>query len=229
MAGTTVGAVHRRLRGRVGAGAGAAAAVLVLAACGGDDGGGSLEDVELQAGEGGMMPPVAPEGSEGTEALDVDGVSIEAPEDWEVQNEGGTLCLTPPGQPACAYGSIQLSTGAADQHPQNWPLQGEAFSDDDGWADNTDSCRSLNTAASGNIDVESAELTNPGEFATHADDLKSHHSVWNVSCVNGDEFEVRMWFLPVSDVLLYVWSADPQHDQLYDEVAASMDTTGHNS
>lgn len=225
MAGTTGGAAHGRLRGRVGLGAGAAAAVLALSACGG--GGESLEDVELQAGEGGMMPPVAPAGEEGTTTVDVDGVSMEVPEDWEVQNEGGELCLTPPGQPACAYGSLQLLTGAADQHPQNWPLEGEDFAADDGWASNTDSCRSLNTAASGNIDVEGAELTNPGEFFVHADDLKSHHAVWDVSCVNGDSFEVRMWFLPVSDVLLYVWSADPQHDEVYARAAESMDTTAH--
>ena len=36
-----------------------------------------------------------------------------------------------------------------------------------------------------------------------------------------------MWFLPESDVMLYVWSVDAQYDALYDEIAASMDTTAY--
>ena len=220
MAGTTEGTVRGRWRTRAGVGAAAAVALLTVGACG------QVEEIELERGEGGMMPPVAPPEPEGFSTEEIGGVTIEIPEDWEAQEEGGTLCVTPPGQSSCAYGSIQLTPGAADRHPDDWPSKGDAFFEDDGWADNTDNCRSLNTAASGNIGTSEAELTY-SDLMEHADDLKSNHSVWNVTCANDDSFEVRMWFLPISDVLLYVWSVDAQYDQVYDEIARSMDTTDH--
>lgn len=222
MAGTTDGIVRGRWRTRAAVGAAAAAVLLTAGACG------QAEEIELERGEGGMMPPVAPPDPEGFSTVEIDGVSIDVPEDWEVQEEGGTLCVIPPGQSDCSYGSIQLTPNAADQHPNDWPAEGEAQFEEDGWADATDNCRSLNTAASGNIGVSGAELTY-SELMEHADGLKSNHSVWNVSCVNDDSFEVRMWFLPISDVLLYVWSVDAQYDQVYDEVAQSMDTTDYQS
>ncbi|MBR8744812.1 hypothetical protein [Nocardiopsis sp. MG754419] len=225
MAGAT-DQVRRRVRRGGRAAAVATMALLTLGACGS----GSPEEVELERGESGMMPAIDPPGPEGYEAVEVAGVSIEAPEDWEIQNEGGRACLTPPGQSACAYGSVELVPRQAAGHPDGWPKKDDAFHDDNGWADDTDGCRSLNTAASGNIGVESADLASEtGNVFEHADGLKSHHSIWDVTCANGDSFEVRMWFLPESDVLLYVWSVDAQYDALYDEIAASMDTTEYRS
>ncbi|GAA1072514.1 MAG: hypothetical protein JK586_12340 [Nocardiopsis sp. BM-2018] len=220
MARTTGEVRHRAGSGRVLAVS--AVALLALSACAGESAG----EIELERGESGMMPAIEPPGPEGFDSAEVGGVSIDAPDGWEVQNEGGQLCMTPPGQSACAYGSVQLVPKQAANHPQDWPKKGDAFYDDDGWADNTDSCRSLNTAASGNIGVDKATLTSDhGQIFEHADGLKSHHSVWSVTCDNDDTFEVRMWFLPESDVMLYVWSADAQYSAVYDEIAASMDTT----
>ncbi|MET9713568.1 hypothetical protein ACFW3Z_21825 [Nocardiopsis alba] len=213
-----------RLRVRTGgrAVAVAAAALLTLGACSS----GGADEISLERGESGMLPAVEPPGPEGFDNVDVAGVKIDAPDDWEVQNEGGQLCLTPPGQSACAYGSVRLVPEQAEKHPQSWPKKDDAFYDDDGWADDTSSCRSLNTAASGNIGVDKATLTSDnGQVFEHADGLKSHHSVWSVTCDNEDTFEVRMWFLPESDVLLYVWSVDAQYSSVYDEIAASMDST----
>ena len=188
MMGTTGRIVRGRWRTRVGVGAAAAAVLLTAGACG------QAEEIELERGEGGMMPPVAPPEPEGFDTVEISGVSIEIPDGWEAQEENDSLCVTPPGQSDCAYGAIQLIPEAADRHPDDWPSKGDAFFDDDGWAGDTDSCRSLNTASSGNIGVSD---------------------------------EVRMWFLPISDILLYVWSVDAQYDQVYDEIAQSMDTTDH--
>ncbi|WP_460776873.1 hypothetical protein [Nocardiopsis nanhaiensis] len=224
MAGTTDKVRQRARSGRVIATAAAAVALLAVGACSAEASG----EAELERGESGMMPAIEPPGPEGFDSADVAGITIDTPEDWEIQNEGGELCMTPPGQSACAYGSIQLVPEQAANHPEDWPKEDDAFYDADGWADNTDSCRSLNTAASGNIGVDDAQLTSGhGNVFEHADGLKSHHSVWDVTCDNDDTFEVRMWFLPESDVLLYVWSADAQHSAVYEEIAASMDTTAY--
>jgi hypothetical protein len=217
---------RRRVRvARVGTGtAAAAAALLLLAACSGGGGSGA----ELQLGESGPLPAAEPPAPEEFADQSIEGVSVKVPEGWGTQNEGGVLCVSPPGQEACGYGSVQLTPHAAEKHPQGWPGKDESFTKDDGWAADTGSCRSLNTAASGGIGVEGAELK-VSDFADHADGLTSHHSVWNVTCVNDDTFEVRMWFLPLSDVLLYVWSADSQYSAVYDEIALSMDTTEYRS
>ncbi|MEU3020527.1 MULTISPECIES: hypothetical protein [unclassified Nocardiopsis] len=225
MAGTTDLVRHRRRGGRVAAVA--AAALLALTACGSDE---ATGEIELERGESGMMPAIEPPGPEGFGSADVMGVRIDTPDDWDVQNDGAQLCMTPPGQSSCAYGSIQLVPKQADKHPQGWPKKDESFNDDNGWADDTDSCRSLNTAASGNIGVSGASLqTGAGSVFEHADERKSHYSIWSVTCDNNDTFEVRMWFLPESDVLLYVWSVDAQYSAVYDEIAASMDTTEYRS
>ncbi|MFD6952572.1 hypothetical protein A6A08_26195 [Nocardiopsis sp. TSRI0078] len=215
---------RRRARGaRAATGTAAAgAALLLLAACSGGGGG----EVELERGESGILPAAEPPAPEEFGTENIEGVSIKVPDGWETQSEGGTLCVSPPGQTACAYGSVQLTPHAAGRHPQEWPAKGEAYKKDDGWAADTGSCRSLNTAASGGIGVEEAKLK-VSDFTEHADGLKSHHSVWEVACANDDTFEVRMWFLPISDVLLYVWSADSQYSSVYDEIALSMDTTGY--
>lgn len=217
---------HRARGARVGAAtAVAASALLLLGAC---SGGADDAAAELERGESGMVPAVDPPGPEGFGSENVEGVTIDVPDGWDVSNEGGTLCVSPPGQAACAYGSVQLTPRAAQNHPQEWPLKGDAHSKADGWADTADRCRSLNTAASGDIGIKGAELR-VSDFTEHADTLKSHHSVWDVTCANDDTFEVRMWFLPTSDVLLYVWSADSQHSAVYDQIAASMDTTEYRS
>ncbi|MEE2052544.1 hypothetical protein [Nocardiopsis tropica] len=219
---------HRARGVRAGAGtAVAASALLLLGACsGGAEEAGTA--IELERGESGMVPAAEPPGPEGFTPQTVEGITIDVPDGWDVQNQGGTLCASPPGQAACAYGSVQLTAHAAENHPQEWPSRGGAHSKADGWADNTDRCRSLNTAASGDIGIKDAELR-VSDFTEHADTLKSHHSVWDVTCANDDTFEVRMWFLPTSDVLLYVWSADSQHSAVYDQMAASMDTTEYRS
>ena len=217
-----------RTRGVRAAGAAAAAvSVLLLSACSGgpDEGGG--EETALEPGASGIVPAVEPAGPEGFTPQTFDGIEIDMPEGWEVRDEGGSLCATPPGQDACAYGSIRLTPRAAATDPGEWPRKGDAHSKDDGWAADTGSCRSLNTAASGGIGVSGADLA-VSDFTEHANGLKSHHSVWRVTCANDDTFEVRMWFLPISDVLLYVWSADSQYSAVYDQVAASMNTDGHN-
>ncbi|WP_444962683.1 hypothetical protein [Nocardiopsis sp. M1B1] len=215
---------RRRARAaRVGTGTvAAAAALLLLSACSGGS------EAELRLGESGTLPAAEPPAPEEFATESIEGVSLQVPEGWQTQNEGGVLCVSPPGQEPCGYGSVQLTPHAVEKHPQGWPGEGEAFNKEGGWAADTGSCRSLNTAASGGIGVEGAELAAPG-FTDHADGLTSHHSVWNVACVNGDTFEVRMWFLPVSDVLLYVWSVDSQYSAVYDEIALSMDTSDYQS
>ena len=220
MAGTTDEVRHLAKHGRVAALA--VTVLLALSACASEESG----EAELERGESGMMPAIEPPGPEGFDNAEVAGITIDTPEGWVIQDEDGQLCMTPPGQSACAYGSVQLAPKQAENHPRSWPKKDDAFHDDDGWADDTDSCRSLNTAASGNIGVDEATLTSDhGQIFEHADGLKSHHSTWSVTCDNDDTFEVRMWFLPESDVLLYVWSADAQYSAVYDEIAASMDTT----
>jgi hypothetical protein len=206
----------------------AAVSLLLLTACSGDSGGEGGEAPGLELGAAGVVPAVEPPGPEGFTSQTVEGITIDMPEGWEIQNEGGVLCATPPGQAACAYGSIRLTPRAAQKNPDDWPKKGDAHAKDDGWADDTGSCRSLNTAASGGIGVSKAELK-VSDFTVHANDLKSHHSVWQVTCANDDTFEVRMWFLPISDVLLYVWSADSQYSAVYDQVAASMNTDGYSN
>ncbi|MFV2197623.1 hypothetical protein [Nocardiopsis sp. LOL_012] len=226
MAGTRDGTVHGgRVTGAVRAGA-AAAAVLVLGACaGGGSEGGTAGGAEMVLGQSGSMPPVAPSDMEVLVPTELSGIALGVPEEWEARQEGGALCVIPPGQPDCAYGSIRLVPHAAENHPQGWPGKDESFNDENGWAAAPDECRSLNTAASGSIGVREASLSHG--FFDHADTLTSHHSVWTVTCANDDTFEVRMWFLPLSDVLLYVWSADAQYGAVYDRIAESMDTTNY--
>ncbi|MBB6120765.1 hypothetical protein [Nocardiopsis algeriensis] len=214
-----------RARGVRAAGAAAAtASLLALAACSG--GGSEGAEITLERGESGVMPGIEPPDPGEYAAQEIEGVSIEVPEGWQVQNEGGTLCVSPPGQDACGYGSVQLTPQASTRNPGEWPKKGDAFNKEDGWGADTGSCRSLNTAASGGIGVSGADLK-VADFTQHADGLKSHHSVWEVTCANDDRFEVRMWFLPISDVLLYVWSVDSQYSAVYDEIALSMDTSGY--
>ncbi|MEV2279075.1 hypothetical protein AB0I72_26175 [Nocardiopsis sp. NPDC049922] len=228
MAGTNDGAGRRRRTSaaRTVAGVAAAAAALtVLAACSG--GGGGDGGPEMALGDSGLMEGVAPPGPEGFTPVEVAGIAINAPDGWDVQNEGDSLCMTPPGQEACAYGSVQLVARAAANQPQGWPLEGEAYREDEGWAAAPDNCRSLNTAASGDIGVEGSTLSESGFFEDHADGLTSHQAMWDVTCVNDETFRVRMWFLPISDVLLYVWSVDAQYEEVYTQIAASMDTSGY--
>jgi hypothetical protein len=83
-------------------------------------------------------------------------------------------------------------------------------------------CRSAESAGEGRERIEDSNLSSEG-FTDHADGRTSHASVWEVTCRNGEAFEVRLWYLPQSDVAAYVWSVDPQYDEVYDAIAASMD------
>jgi hypothetical protein len=206
------------------AGAAAAAVALAAAACGG---GGAPEGGEAAGLEGGYseaVPAAQAPAPEGFSGVDVEGVRINAPEDWAVDNADGRLCMRPPGQNDCAYGAVQVLPHAADRDPADWPKKGDAFNAEDGWAAEPDACRSAATAADGGVGVSGARITSePNALTTHADGLKSHHRVWEVTCENDDTFEVRLWFLPTSDVAVYVWSADTRYSAVYDEIAASMD------
>ncbi|GAA3750847.1 hypothetical protein GCM10022205_42440 [Spinactinospora alkalitolerans] len=217
---------------RRGLGAAAIAALVpAAAACGGADGtaaapeGGPSPDSTY----GGAMPAAQAPAPEGFTPVEIEGIKINAPEGWEVDDADGRLCMRPPGQAACAYGSLQVLPHVAERDPDKWPKKGDAFDKKNGWASDPTACRSLNTAEAGDVKVKEAEQqTLPDPFTTHADGLKSHHSAWTVTCENNDTFEVRLWFLPTSDVAVYVWSVDARYAAVYDEIATSMDVTEYN-
>ncbi|WP_046468108.1 hypothetical protein [Allosalinactinospora lopnorensis] len=204
----------------------AAFAALVLAGCGG--GGGNGPDPAYSE----AVPAAKPPAPDDLVAVDIAGVKIGAPEDWEVDKENNQLCLRPPGQNECGYGAVQVLPKAAKNDPKNWPKKGAAFDKPNGWASTPNECRSLNTTGENGVGVENAEQVQVGDeqgLATHADGLKSHHRAWEVTCENGDTFEVLLWYLPQSDVAVYAGSVDSQYRTTYDEIAESMDVTEYNS
>ncbi|NYI95794.1 hypothetical protein HNR12_002071 [Streptomonospora nanhaiensis] len=211
------------------AAAGAAVAALVLlTACGGGSGG-SGGGPEPESSYSAVVAAAEPPPAEGFTPVEVEGIKINAPKNWSVDNTGGTLCMRPPGQDGCGYGAIQVLPHVAENDPNKWPRK--QYDAANGWASTPDKCRSLTTAAAADVGVAGAEkvpVDDPQGLAQHADGLKSHHRVWEVTCQNDDTFEVRLWFLPQSDVAVYVWSVDAQYSTLYDEVAASMDVTAYN-
>ncbi|MFC3995141.1 hypothetical protein ACFOVU_04395 [Nocardiopsis sediminis] len=218
-------------RGRIGLTTAAAAAVaLVAAGCGGgSEGAGGGDTPTLEAMYSEVVPAAQAPAPEGFSEVEVEGVKINAPEDWNIDNTDGYVCMRPPDQGNdCEYGSIQVLPHAAERHDNRWPKRGNAFNDAEaGWASAPGECRSAATAEGGTA-VTGAEITSPpNDLTEHADGLKSHHRVWEVTCENGDTFEVRLWFLPESDVAVYVWSADTRYSALYDEVAASMDISDY--
>ncbi|GLU46685.1 hypothetical protein [Nocardiopsis ansamitocini] len=211
------------------AAAAAAATVLLVAGCGG---GGDVPTgavPEPDATYGGLLPAAQAPAPEGFSSQNIEGVVIDAPEGWEVDQGDGQLCMRPPGQSDCGYGAIQVRPKAAERDSANWPKKGDAFNKDDGWAADTSACRSPNTAAAGEVGIKEARHQVVGNgLTTHADGLKSHYSVWSVTCDNDETFEVRMWFLPTSDVLVYAWSIDQRYEPVYLQVAESMDVTEYN-
>lgn len=208
-----------------------AVAALLLAGCGSADSAGSPPPVpEPDTTYSGVLSAAQAPAPEGFVPLNIEGVRINAPEGWEVDQGGGQLCMRPPGQSECGYGAIEVRPRAAERDPDTWPKKGDAFHKDDGWAADTSKCRSLTTAAAGDVGVRGAELNLIGDgLTTHADGLKSHYSTWMVTCENDDTFEVRLWFLPQSDVVVYAWSVDQQYEGVYLAVAESMDVTEYNN
>lgn len=204
--------------------AGLSAAVLVAATgCGA----GEATDTSQPAPEpdttySGVVPPVDTNPLEEAGSADIDGIQVRVPDDWEVGESDGSLCAQPPEHSECAYGALLVIPEVSDQMPGGWPA--DDFTDADGWAPRgQDGCRSADTAG-GSVDSGDADLTVQG-FTDHSDGRTSHSSVWSVDCDNGESFEVRLWFLPQSDVAAYVWSVDPGHDQAYDAIAESMDVS----
>ncbi|MFC4562912.1 hypothetical protein ACFO4E_13690 [Nocardiopsis mangrovi] len=215
-------------RGRSGPATAAAAAVALLAAgCGSaDSGGGDAPALDARYSE--VVPAAQPPAPDGFSPAEVEGVKINAPEDWNIDSTGGRLCMRPPEQDSCGYGSVQVLPHVAKNDENKWPKRGDAFNDAEaGWASAPGECRSAATAEGG-TPVTGAEIVSPpNDLTEHADGLKSHHRVWEVTCENDDTFEVRLWFLPDSDVAVYVWSVDSRYAAVYDEVAASMDISDY--
>ncbi|GAA3758050.1 hypothetical protein [Salinactinospora qingdaonensis] len=210
------------------------AAVALAALAAGCSGSGAADAFSSEGGPSpqqtydGVVAAAKAPGPEGFVPTEIEGVKINAPEGWQVDDSGDSLCMRPPGQQNCDFGAVQVFPHAAQRHPANWPKKDDAFNQDNGWAAQPNACRSAGTARAGNVAVTASTQTTQG-FTTHADGLKSHHSVWQVECENGDTFEVRMWFLPKSDVVVYVWAVDPRYAEYYDQIAASMDVTAYNS
>ncbi|MDA2811479.1 hypothetical protein O4J56_12630 [Nocardiopsis sp. RSe5-2] len=205
--------------------AAAAAGLLLLAAgCGGGDGGDGGGD-----GAGGA-PSVedaytgaVPAASASLSGTSFEGVAIGMPEGWSRSEGGGRVCLDPPEGGDCGYGSVQVYPKAAERNGRDWPAKGTAFNESDGWQGGDASCRAPEGEGQKPGGAELA--VGPPEVTEHADGLKSHHRVWEVECDGGASFEVRMWFLPESDVMVYVPAVDPAYGPVYDQVAASMDVT----
>ncbi|WP_017559727.1 hypothetical protein [Nocardiopsis baichengensis] len=202
--------------------AAAAAGVLLLAAgCGGGDGGdGGGEAAPSVEGAYTGAVPAASVPLSGTE---FEGVAIGMPEGWQRSDGQGRICMDPPEGERCGYGSVQLYPQAAERNGADWPAKGSAFNKADGWNGGGATCRAPDGEGQSPGDAEMT-VGSP-EVTEHADGLKSHHRVWEVSCDGGASFEVRMWFLPESDVMLYVPAVEPAYAQVYDQVAASMDVT----
>ncbi|GAA4890689.1 hypothetical protein [Streptomonospora salina] len=207
------------------AAAGAALALLVSGCAGGGSGDSGAAPSPQSTYSSVVAAAEPPAATDDFSVVEIGGIRIGAPKNWSIDKASGLLCMRPPGQDACGYGAVQVIPHAAENDPNTWPA--EQFDDPDGWASDPSACRSLGTAESGGAGVAGAEqldVDNPQGLTEHADGLRSHHREWEVSCDNGDTFEVRLWFLPESDIAVYVWSVDAQYAALYDEIAESMNT-----
>ncbi len=206
-------------------GAAAVALAFVASGCGGS--GGDSPDESYS----GAVPGVDPPQPENLVTENVAGVKIGVPEGWEVDREGG-LCMRPPGQDECGYGAIEVWPSAAENNPQDWPKKDTAYNKPDGWATVPNECRSLNTTGEADVGIKDARQEEVGDadgLVEHADGLKSHHRKWIVTCENDDTFEVRLWYLPDSDVAVYAGAVDAQYSSTYDAVAESMNISEYNS
>ncbi|MBB4933665.1 hypothetical protein F4561_004485 [Lipingzhangella halophila] len=207
-------------------GAAFAALMLIASGCGGGSGGDGPEETYS-----GAVPAVEPSAPDDLVPVEVAGVKIGAPEDWEVDKDGG-LCMRPPNQDECGYGAIQVWPKAAENNPKKWPKKDAAYNKPDGWATEPTECRSLSTVDDTSVGVKEARQEDAGDeegLVQHADGLKSHHRKWIVTCENDDTFEVRLWYLPQSDVAVYAGAVDARYSATYDAVAESMDVTEYNS
>ncbi|ASU85228.1 hypothetical protein CDO52_22710 [Nocardiopsis gilva YIM 90087] len=213
--------------------AAATALTLVAAGCaGGDSSDGSGDGApKADATYSGVVPAAEAPAPEGFSKAGIQKITINAPEGWQTDKSNGTLCMRPPGESKCGYGSLQVLPKVAKKDPNKWPTKDQAFDKDEGWASAPDTCRSLNTWEDGNVKVKSQKLQplveneglKPG-LVYLADGLKANYRAWTVTCENNDTFEVRLWLLPLSDIAVYAWSVDSQYSALYDKVAESMNT-----
>lgn len=204
--------------------AAAAAGLLLLAAgCGGGDGDGGGDGAGGAPSVEGAYTGAVPAASASLSGTSFEGVAIGMPEGWSRSDGEGRMCMDPPEGDRCGYGSVQVYPKAAERDGQDWPAEGTAFNEADGWRSGDASCRAPDGEGQ---EPGGAELTvGQPEVTEHADGLRSHHRVWEVECDGGASFEVRMWFLPESDVMVYVPAVDPAYGPVYDQVAASMDVT----
>ncbi|KII00132.1 hypothetical protein LP52_04270 [Streptomonospora alba] len=213
-------------RSRTAAAAAAAALALLVSGCASGGSGDSGAAPSPQSTYSAVVAAAEPTpDTDDFSVVEIQGIKIGAPQNWSIDKTGGLLCMRPPGQDSCGYGAVQVIPHVAENDPNDWPKK--QFNKPDGWASDPTSCRSLGTADSGGAGVTGAEqldVDNPQGLTQHADGLRSHHREWEVSCDNGDTFETRLWFLPESDIAVYVWSVDAQYSALYDEIAASMNT-----
>lgn len=212
----------RTTRGGWSAAAAFAVVLLAATACGGEAATAPTPDSTY----GGAVAAAEAPAPKGYRPAEIEGVKINVPEDWETEDKDGRLCMRPPGEDTCGFGSVEVLPHVAKNDPAKWPKKGNAFNKDEGWASAPGKCRSPGTLESGDVGVEKAKQETGG-FTTHADGLKSHHSVWTVTCANDDVFEVRLWFLPQSDVAVYVQSVDTRFTKVYDAIAKSMDISAY--
>lgn len=188
--------------------------LIALVGCGAQEG--ALAPVPDESYEG-VLPASAQDPLADAEAATIEGIAVQVPASWSSSDHEGALCIQPPGRDGCRYGALLVYPHAAERQGNNWPS--DHFDRDNGWAAGQRQCR----AEGADGGVSGAQLETQ-DFTDHADGLTSHHSVWQVNCENGDGFEVRLWYLPESDVAVYAWAVDPGHAEAYDEIARSMDT-----
>lgn len=212
----------------------ATAAVLAAAGCGAADSAVDPADQEAPVPEdtyGGVMPAVQAPLPEGFDTHGVEGIRVAVPEDWEVQEPDGALCALPPESEDCRYGAFYVFPHVSERQNDEWPS--EHYDEEKGWAPDTGRCRSRATAADGDEKTDDHELIVDNAFGDHPDPAaddglrRSHYRVWNVTCKNDDTFQIRLWYLPESDVAAYVWSVDSRYEDVYTEMAESMDVTDY--
>lgn len=175
-----------------------------------------------------VMPATESPPPDGFDSVDFQGIRVDVPTDWAVDEGDEALCVGPPDQEECRFGAFLVLPQAAERNDEDWPA--EHFDDDDGWAAEPEECRSYGTATEPEDDavpVDEADLATEdfGEHPApdHDDDVRrSNYRAWSVTCDNDDTFEVRLWYLPQSDVAAYVWSVDEQYSSIYTTMAESM-------
>ncbi|MBB6170387.1 hypothetical protein HNR23_000447 [Nocardiopsis mwathae] len=225
----TSGSTRSRVRSFPALAAAVTALTLVVAGCGGGDApeeNGEASGPQPDETYSGVVAAAEAPAPDGFTAETFEKIRIDVPDGWATEESGDMLCMRPPGESECGYGSIQVLPKVAKNDPNKWPTKGTAYNKDGGWASETGTCRSLNTWEDGDVEAKQAKLQSwDGDGTVKlADDLKANHRVWTVTCENGDTFEVRLWLLPTSDVAVYAWSVDAQYAAVYDKVAESMNT-----